>query len=134
MVPTSGGGPISLPPPEMWRRVQESALWMMVGVLFSSAGFYFITKHFGRLPVMNRLVLRSPAAMAAGMHDSVVSGDEVVGGGHIAVGATGTSVSPLRPSGRASIHGMVVDAKLLGNAGRTVEEVAGNRIVVEREV
>ncbi len=138
IVPTSGSGPLSLPPPEMWKQLQLSLIWMLVAVLFSGIGFFYITKYFGHLPLVDRIVLtHRPGTGGAIARELPVGGDEVIGFGKIVVGNSGRALSQLRPSGRAEIDGQVVDVVTPGvwiepGAPIKVVEVAGNRIVVER--
>lgn len=138
VVPTSGSGPLSLPPPEMWKQLQLSLIWMLVAVLGSGVGFFYITKYFGHLPLIDRIVLtHTPGAGGTIARELPVGGDEVIGFGKIAVGAAGRSLSQLRPSGRAEVDGQVIDVVTPGvwiepGAPVKVIEVAGNRIVVDR--
>ncbi|MEX0653175.1 MAG: NfeD family protein [Phycisphaeraceae bacterium] len=144
VVPTGGGGgfgPVRLPPQEMWSEVLRSSLYMMVGVFLSFIGFYFITKHFGRLPGLSRLVLAdvSPAwntTDGRALPTPGVSGDEAFGEGRVRPGDTGQVTVGLRPTGRAEINGEVIDVVSFGRwieTGATVRvvEVHGNRIVVD---
>ena len=142
IVPTgSGVGPIRLPPPEMWNRLLQSTVYMMLGVTVSFIGFYFITKHFGRIPLLSRLILSNDPALVGGGLGAArptgpVSGAEAVGRGRITVGATGRTITGLRPSGRAKFDGQAVDVVTVGNwieRGRKIKVVAvhGNRIVVD---
>jgi len=142
VVPTTGQGPIPLPAPEVAQRLRDSVLFTLIGIIGSTVGLYYLTKHFGSLPLFNRLILRSPVleAGSASTHATTppahVSGDEVIGEGRIQVGATGQTVTELHPSGRAQIHGQIIDVISQGewiDAGQQVRviEVQGNRIVVE---
>lgn len=137
-IPTGGGGqygPVNLPPREMWSQVTASTIAMLLGIIASFVAFYFLANHFGRLPLLGRLVLETePPGPAAPMAE--VSGDEVLGEGRIDVGATGRSVTELRPTGRAEFDGQAVDVVSVGSwidPGRPVQvvEVHGNRIVVD---
>lgn len=138
IVPTSGSNPLSLPPPEMWKQLQLSLIWMLVAVLFSGVGFFYITKYFGHLPLVDRIVLtHRPGTGGAVARELPVGGDEVIGFGKIVVGNSGRALSQLRPSGRADIDGQIIDVVTPGvwiepGAPIKVVEVAGNRIVVER--
>lgn len=148
-VPTSGGssfGPFRLPPPPMWNRLIQSIIYLMAGGLVSFIGFYFITRYFGRVPLLNRLILQDeqPPAMALpsgatasesppAMH---VSGDEVLGQGRLRVGDVGRVTTGLRPAGRAEFDGQIVDVVSLGqwiepDQPVRIVEIHGNRIVVD---
>ena len=138
IVPTSGSGPLSLPPPEMWKQLQLSLIWMLVAVLFSGVGFFYITKYFGHLPLVDRIVLTHRLDTSGAVaRELPVGGDEAIGFGKIVVGDSGRALSQLRPSGRAEIDGQVIDVVTPGvwiepGVPIKVVEVAGNRIVVER--
>jgi membrane-bound serine protease (ClpP class) len=141
VIPSSGG--FSLPPPEMFGRLQQTVLWMLAGALLSMVGAYFVAKSFGRIPLLNRLVLtQTQYAMTgegAGALNPIVepvSGSDAVGHGLIGVGDQGRVVSQLRPTGRAEFQGQIVDViSAVGwidsNRPVKVVEVHGNRIVVE---
>ena len=73
----------------------------------ASVVIYFLSKHFGAIPLLNRLVLADPSdeesaspilAMAPAESEPVAPGD------------LGIAASDLRPSGRARINGVMVDA------------------------
>ncbi len=146
VVPTGGGsgiGPIRLPPPEMWHRLISSLIFMVAGLFASMIGFYYITKHFGRLPFLNRLMLGDEQPVLAGVGGTLdqpleaMSGDEAIGGGVIEVGQLGrVSGTGLRPSGRVDFGGRLIDVVSIGAfiepGGKVkVVEVHGNRIVVD---
>ena len=136
-------GPGWLPPPEMQDAMLSSMSVTLLALFISGIGFYFITKHFGNIPGLNRLILDSaqPAADAVGMDPTGkrlrVSGDEVLGVDVVNVGLEGEAVSELRPSGIARFGQTQVDVVTVGpyiEAGQTVKviEVRGNRIVVDQ--
>lgn len=132
-----------LPPPEMWDRMVASMFFTLLALLASGVGFYYITKHFGKIPGLNRLILQTtqPSAAAVGMDPMGkpihVSGDEVLGVGVITVGLAGTALTELRPSGMARFGEHNVDVVSVGpfiEKGDKVQvvEVRGNRIVVDQ--
>ncbi len=134
-----------LPPPEMWNRLVASMSFTLLALIASAIGFYYITKHFGRIPGVNRLILSTaqPSGAAVGIdvtgNPIHVSGDEVLGIGVIEVGLTGEAVNELRPSGTARFGEHHIDVVSVGpyiNAGKPVKivEVHGNRIVVDEAV
>jgi membrane-bound serine protease (ClpP class) len=134
VVPTSGGGPISLPPSEMVGRLQLSLIWTMLGIVAAFIGFYYIAKHFQSIPLLNRMILQSPDVVPA---PATAGGGEAVGFGQVRVGDTGRAITGLRPTGRIDIDGQPIDVVTPGNwidVGDTVKviEVAGNRIVVDQ--
>ena len=147
IVPTGGGGgfgPIRLPPPEMWDRLMASTLSMMVGLIISFIGFYALTRFFGSIPGLNRLILTNDLA-AIGRSVTIndpaehISGQDAIGHGRIRVADTGVAVTGLRPSGQAEIDGQILDVVTVGNwiePRRRIKviEIHGNRIVVDEDV
>lgn len=138
VVPTSGQGPVPMPAPEMISRLQDSFIWTTIALIAALPGFWFITKHFGSIPVLNRLVLNEtlPAANDPAYAHERVSGAEALGAGTIQTGDTGRALTELRPSGRAQIKNMAIDVVTSGawiGQGTSVRviEIEGNRIVVE---
>jgi len=138
VVPSGGG---ILPPQEMWGMLQESVLWLLLGLIFSFVGFVFLTRHFGSVPLFNKLVLREPErAFPNEMPGAMppVSGDDAVGAGRIRPGQTGHVITKLRPIGRAEIEGQPTDVICegqwleIGTPVRVIS-VQGNRIVVEHD-
>jgi membrane-bound serine protease (ClpP class) len=144
-VPT---GPQFSPVHQTMSQLQASVLALTVALVVSAVGFYFITKHFGSLPLVNRLVLKSPlpgttmppaAADDADEDGPVPSGPPRSGaslGAGVQPGAVGQVVTYLRPSGRAQFGQRVVHVVSVGDwiePGRPVRVVAvhGNRVVVE---
>ncbi len=138
VVPTEGDNLFTLPGRESLGYLQGSILWTLLGLMLSGVAFFFLTKHFGSVPGLNRLVLRDPppAAATAG---TPVSGHEDVGDGKVAVGDTGKVVVDCRPSGRVRFEsGEVVDVIAVGRMLETGQrvvaiDVSGNRVVVETD-
>ena len=152
VVPTGGGGgTVPLPSPAVYDRLLASLASMMLGLVVSLAGFYFLARYFGSVPLLNKLILQTrpqPATAGAGEQrqqagtldrpaETHVAGDEAIGAGNIRVGDQGrVAVTGLRPSGRAEINGQIVDVVSVGGwieAGRKIHviEVHGNNIVVD---
>lgn len=146
VVPTGSGfdgaGPGWLPPPEMQGQLVASMFTTLLALLASGVGFYYITKHFGKIPGLNRLILSTEQPSGDGVGVDVtgrkihVSGDEVLGGGTAQVGMAGETTCDLRPSGTAKFGEQIIDVVSVGPfiaAGQPVKitEVHGNRIVVD---
>ncbi|QDU35481.1 hypothetical protein KS4_35640 [Poriferisphaera corsica] len=152
VVPSGGGpsfGPVPLPPSYQWGRVMGSTLSILGGTFVSVVCMYFITRYFGKIPFLNRLVLEddmllvdgSEVGMGLGRDEeakrwSDVSGAEVLGEGEISEGAVGTADTDLRPAGTADFDGAKVDVVTRGEwieigIEVRVVEVSGNIIVVE---
>ncbi len=136
-------GPGWLPPPEMRQMMLSSMFVTFLGMVFSGVGFYYITKHFGKIPGLNRLILNTvqPSAAAVGVDATGqpihISGDEVLGVGVIEIGHEGEALTELRPSGMARFGKNQIDVVSVGpfiEIGDTVRvvEVHGNRIVVDK--
>ena len=135
MIVPSEGGVLPLPAKEMWDQLSRSAASMLVGAMVSFIGVIFISRHFGQIPILNRLILAMPAAPPVGVN-LPVSGDEVIGHGNIKIGDVGQAVTSLRPGGYAVFDGDYVDVVSLGDwidLGKSIRVVQlhGNRIVVD---
>lgn len=143
IVPTSGSGPIPFPAAgqETWDRLLQSTIWMMLSMIASFIGLVVLTRNFGRIPLMNRLILLGGGSLESAVGAAVapnapVSGDEVIGEGVISVGARGRSLTRLRPSGQAIIENKTIDVISRGDwieEGRPIRvvEIHGNRLIIE---
>lgn len=141
-VQTSANG---LPAPGTADQLLVSALSMGAGLIIAVPAFVIITKYFGELPGLKRLVLDDAASGHAvnskgetiDLPHQRVSGDDAVGAGWVNVGMTGTvTTTGLRPAGRIEIDDKLVDVTSTGGfieAGTTVTvtEVHGNVVTVE---
>jgi membrane-bound serine protease (ClpP class) len=124
--------------PQTWTALRTGLMTMSISILMSFVGFYFITRYFGRLPILNRLILGDEQHAAnqpalAGAPQAAEPG----GADSLRIGEVGEVVAGLHPIGRAQFrqnqiadvvsHGGWIEA---GNKVRIVE-IHGNRIVVE---
>ena len=110
-------------------------LTMILSLVSAGVGMYFIAKHLGSVPLLGRLILDDESDREDRLLSQIPIGDTDIP----PVGAVGTSITPLRPSGRASINDKVVDVVSdLGyvDAGEPVRVVAADvyRVVVEHLV
>jgi membrane-bound serine protease (ClpP class) len=108
-----------------------------------ASGFIFlgcavvVTRHFGRLPLLNRLVLDAPTSSSAPATGTKASKFELWQAA-VNVGDIGIADSPLRPSGKAQFGDVYVDVVAdssfvdLGKMVKVVQ-IHGNRVVV-REI
>ncbi|MEM6460100.1 MAG: NfeD family protein, partial [Planctomycetota bacterium] len=113
VVPTAGG---VLPTGGTWDQALASLMASLVGLLLAAVGLGVLFRYLGNVPGLSRLVLADAQANAATAPATPhVAGMDVLGDGHIAVGDTGTVVSPCRPAGEANINGRLVD--VTSNAG-----------------
>lgn len=93
-------------------QARDDVLWAAVTLIlsFSTAGLamYFIAKHFGSLPLLGRLVLKSPASdeESADMLAAMTDMDDLP----VKVGDRGVALTMLRPAGRVQVGDRVVDA------------------------
>ncbi|MBK7404864.1 MAG: hypothetical protein IPJ41_09585 [Phycisphaerales bacterium] len=116
-------------------------LYGLVTIMLSTAtalvGMYFIGKHFGSIPLLGGLVLKSVSGESG--EDGEFLAEIPVGGKQLPkTGALGVAVSTLRPSGRVEIGNAVVDAVAdfgIIEAGSRVRVVSASdfRIVVSED-
>lgn len=136
VIPTGGGpsfGPIQLPPGHAWPRFLASMLATLIGLIGGGVGFYLITRHFGRVPGLNRMIL---ASEAPGEWDPEMTlAPPMEHRAPAAVGETGVALAGLRPGGQVEIGDRIVDVVSTtwierGQAVR-VAAVEGSRVIVE---
>ncbi|MBX2852054.1 MAG: hypothetical protein KTR15_09950 [Phycisphaeraceae bacterium] len=132
-LPTSGSA----------RQVMITSLAFVGAIVMTVPILFVMTKYFGSLPLLNKLVLTdsqtASLATAGGIEvpHQRVSGDEVVGGGKVKPGMTGVVTrTGLRPAGNIEIDDQLIDVTSSGGfvePGTTVRvlEVHGNMITVE---
>lgn len=75
----------------------------------ATSGFfmYLLSRHFGTLPLLNRLVLQTPVDDVPG--DELLAAAAPALPGQLAVGQIGVAVTPLRPAGRVEFEDRFVD-------------------------
>jgi membrane-bound serine protease (ClpP class) len=121
------------------RQLERFAISMMVLVgsffLFLGAAL-FVTRHFGRFPVLNRLALENPTE-AWDRHPADDGKATSIPNTHFqaALGDLGIADSPLRPAGKAIFDDEYLDVVADGtfvDAGSMVRivKMQGNRVVV----
>lgn len=125
------------------RQVMITSLSFVGAIVLTVPVLFIMTRYFGSLPLLNKLVLtESQTASIATTGGTVmphqrVSGDEVVGGGNIKPGMTGVvTKTGLRPAGNIEIDDQLIDVTSTGGfvePGTTVRvlEVHGAMIMVE---
>jgi membrane-bound serine protease (ClpP class) len=125
------------------RQIMITSLAFVGAIVMTVPILFVMTKYFGSLPLLNKLVLTdsqtASLATAGGVQvpHQRVSGDEVVGGGNIKPGMTGiVTKTGLRPAGNIEIDDQLIDVTSSGGfveAGTTVRvlEVHGSMIMVE---
>lgn len=107
---------------------------MLIAIVTSVAGMYYLSKHFGSLPVVSRLILKDPVP-TDGQGD-LLSAMNPYPEGDLRPGAEGVSVTPLRPAGRVQVGEKIIDVVAeMGYipAGKRVRIVSADefRIVVD---
>lgn len=139
VVPTGGDRWVPLPDPAVMGRLQQSALWTLLGLIVSIIGMFYLTRVLGRLPLFNRLILTS-AEQATGTQATGLVAAEAAGHDRheasLAVGDTGESLAPLHPAGPARFGERIVDVTTDGQwvePHRPVRiiQMLGNQILVE---
>ena len=93
-----------------------------IGVVTALIGMYFVGKHFGSLPLVNKLVLRSDHERGSDREEMLAS--LATDPREALVGRTGTALTPLRPSGRARLDDAGDGS---GNGSGDVIDVAAGR-------
>ncbi len=110
-VPITSGG---FATPGTWDRLFTALLSTLTGTAASFVGIIFLTRYFGQIPGLSRLVLAD--AEPANPHESSrLAGHAALGDQELRVGDTGRVASPLRPAGTAVFHGRDVDVTSTGS-------------------
>jgi membrane-bound serine protease (ClpP class) len=131
-------GPGFLPSlPGTWDALGEGVITIMVAGIASIVGISILTRYFGAIPVLNKIILtaeQNPLVVAGGGATSAGVGgvgDTV----NASVGDTGTALGDLRPIGRAEFDGQTLEVTSSGyiEHGATVKitRISGSRIEVE---
>lgn len=120
------------------QREQGQMLWglasILAALLTSGIAIYFIAKHVGSFPMLNRFVLRDAGTDEESAEWAATNLAEP--DAPVKVGDTGTAITPLRPAGKAEVRGQVIDVTaesgwLERGATIKVVSVASLRIGVE---
>jgi membrane-bound serine protease (ClpP class) len=134
IIPTTGNGPLPLPAPEMYGRLQVAAMWMLLSLIFGVGGMMAMTRYYGNIPGLNRLILKEPSEeekRAVHYHAQNVGTQA-----KLTVGLVGIAATALRPSGQAKLDDQFVDVVSNGSfidKGTEIKiiEIHGNQVVVE---
>ena len=127
-----GGGLFPDSPTEQ-TNLMYGLLTMVLSLVTTTVGMYYLSKHFGSLPILGRLILSDEDDNA----DSLLAAMGPGGPRVPAIGARGAAVTALRPSGRGQFGEQIVDVVSdLGiiDAGAAIRVVSadGFRVVVEQ--
>jgi len=121
--------------PGTWDMLREGVITIFASMCVTAVGIFFLTKHFGHLPMFNRLVLADGVSSGAATSPSPASPPTANELG-VTTGDQGVVTSGCHPIGRAQINDQLVDVVSSGqwiekDSRVKVVEVHGNRIVVE---
>ncbi len=127
--------------PRAMAHLGNSLLVLVGSGVVSLIGIAIVSRFYGSIPILNRLVLRTPETPGTAEPSGVEGKSNSlppVGRFQASVGDWGVSDSPLRPAGKAIFGDEYLDVVTDGSyveRGRQVRiiEIAGNRIVV-REI
>ncbi len=130
-VPTEWpGGPFHWPTSQYaWTSLRNGMLSVSLSLAAALAGMVILSRHFRRMPYLNRLASANPQPQEVSLEDWF--------GGLPAAGEVGVSIGALRPAGKARFGGKVVDVVAesdfieAGQAVQVIERV-GNRVVVRQ--
>jgi len=116
------------------RDLSMGVVTVLLAAITAGAGIYFITRHFGSLPVLNRLIIKDVEMPEEG--DVTLLAAMGPGAARAQAGMEGVASTPLRPAGKVRIGDEEYDVvSELGfvDAGARVRviEVTPFRIVVE---
>ncbi len=132
-VPEGGG---FTPPdlPSTWAAMRSGFFTLLISMAIACVGFVFLTKYFGALPMVNRLILgEEQAAMTTSQGGEQTTTADIAS---VSIGDEGTVVATLRPSGTAQFEcgvlAVMTAGELIESGSRVkVTEAVGNRIVVK---
>jgi membrane-bound serine protease (ClpP class) len=117
---------------EEWAQLTRTLAVILVSGLLFAVAAYLLSRHFGSLPILNRLVLVPPDSPGGDQGPgSPAGGDQSA----VQIGSCGVALSTLRPAGKARFGNQYVDVVTEGDfitKGTRIEvlEIHGNRIVV----
>jgi membrane-bound ClpP family serine protease len=84
------------------RDLSMGVVTVLLAAVTAGIGIYFITRHFGSLPILNRLILKEPGVLEARDDEPML---EAMGpaGFRPQAGMEGVALTPLRPAGKIRI-------------------------------
>jgi len=107
----------------------------LTALFLAGVVLWFVAKQFESLPLLNRFVLKSEGAPSGTVSGGLLAAMHAPGGA-LKLGDTGIAETDLRPSGRASFGGRLVDVSAVGtyiSRGAPVRVVSVGRMVIEVE-
>jgi membrane-bound serine protease (ClpP class) len=116
-----------------WDMLHEGMLSLCAAAIVSMVGIYFLTKHFGAIPLFKGMRMEGAAAPVTVDEEHVAAG---VIEAPVKKGEAGVTLTDMHPVGRARFGNRVVDVVSQGGwieAGKEVRviEVEGVRVVVK---
>lgn len=123
-------GPFHLPTTQYaWVALQNGIIAVSVSLVASLIGMIVLSRYFGRMPYLNKLVLANPQPQQVSLEDWFGSLPQP--------GEEGVTIGPLRPAGKARFGDKLADVVAEGDfiePDQPIEvlERIGNRIVVRR--
>jgi len=117
--------------PATWEAIKSGLMAIVVSLLLSFVGMWYLARHLPQVPLANQLILSSEVARG----QTLDAGSTAIATAPVAVGDRGVTLSMLRPAGFARLRGERYDVVTEGEMiekGEPVEVLAvqGNRIVV----
>ncbi|MCX5691031.1 MAG: hypothetical protein NTV94_14800 [Planctomycetota bacterium] len=128
----AGTGPFPNTPEER-RDLLRGGVALLLSFGTAGSAMYFIAKHFGSIPFIGRLILKTPDSDDS---DVLIAMDPD-GGAAARPGDIGIAITPMRPAGRIQINDQILDAVaefgfIEPGTRIKVVQVDGMRIAVER--
>ncbi len=124
--------------PGTWDALGEGMITILVASVLAMIGISFLSRYFGTIPLLNRIILTDAQASAA---SGGGAGTSAGAGGwgqsvNLEPGDTGVALGDLRPIGRAEINGQTHDVITAGGwiedgSAIRVARIAGSRVEVE---
>jgi membrane-bound serine protease (ClpP class) len=104
------GGPANLFPGAVRGRndLAYALTTVLISTLTSGILMYFVGKHLGGLPVVNRLVLKHRSGDTVGEDEGLLAA-MAAPDGPVRIGQVGRTLTPLRPAGRVQIDDRIID-------------------------
>lgn len=89
-----------------WRGLQFGLVSVVIGIVTTGVAMYYLSRHLGTLPIVGRLILQSRSAEGDAIATVAPTTTQRDG---VAVGDEGTTITPLRPSGKVELASSVID-------------------------
>jgi membrane-bound serine protease (ClpP class) len=122
---------------QAWDAMEDGIVSMVLASVASIVGCFFLTKYFGSIPVLNRMILVDQQAADPALSAASPGTGEPAAMIDPLVGKTGVALGDIRGGGRAEVDGQTLDVVTAGEwieRGEAVRVAAvrGNVVTVER--